>query len=348
MSNQWCPRFRRVLVAGAAIVGLASLPAKAQQVTNPSPAQAATDVEPTSPISASFRSQNGVSVRPETVRVFLNGREVTSEAVITRDFFTYRPPQPLPSGRHEVLLEFTNTQGVTRRVSWSFTVGSPVRASIDLVDHNAGHRPLSAGEILLVTVKGTPSSRVTVYLVQDGRQVQTLQAREVSRGTYVVNVLVEPKDATREGIVIARLENNGQVRFMTAEQPARLIEGAGGGIQRLAAQEVSATAPVPSLVPQITNLRDGDRVAGPSFTLQGTTAPNASVRVTVTASTSVGGILSAQQTVMNQTVQADGQGRFTITVRPPIPAAGTVYQVNLTATSGSQTSPTVTLRLTQQ
>jgi uncharacterized membrane protein len=101
-------------------------------------------------------------------------------------------------------------------------------------------------------------------------------------------------------------------------------------------------------VPQITNLRDGDRVAGPSFTLQGTPAPNASVRVTATASTSLEGILSAQQTVMNQTVQADGQGRFTITVRPPIPAAGTVYQVNLTATSGSQTSPTVTLRLTQQ
>jgi hypothetical protein len=92
MSNQRCPWFRRVLVAGAAIVELAGLPAKAQQVTNPSPAQAATDVEPTSPISASFRSQNGVSVRPEAVRVFLNGREVTSEAVITRDFFTYRSP----------------------------------------------------------------------------------------------------------------------------------------------------------------------------------------------------------------------------------------------------------------
>jgi hypothetical protein len=101
-------------------------------------------------------------------------------------------------------------------------------------------------------------------------------------------------------------------------------------------------------LPQITNLRDGDRVSGSSFTLQGTTAPNASVRVNVTASTSLGGIISAQQTVTTQTVQADAQGRFTITVRPPIPASGTVYQVNLTATSGNQTSPTVTLRLTQQ
>ena len=44
MSNQRCPWFRRVLVAGAAIVGLAGLPAKAQQVTDPSPAQAATDL----------------------------------------------------------------------------------------------------------------------------------------------------------------------------------------------------------------------------------------------------------------------------------------------------------------
>jgi hypothetical protein len=340
--------FPRALVMGAAVVGLSGLPARAQQITDPSPAQAATNVEPTSPISASFRSQDGVSVRPETVRVFVDGKDVTAESVITRDFFTYRPSQPLPPGRREVLLEFTNTQGVTRRVTWSFTVGNPVRASIDLVDHNAGNRPLAAGEILLVTVKGTPSSRVTVYLVQDGRQVQTLPAQEVSSGTYVVNALIEPKDATREGIVIARLENGGQVRFMTAEQPARLIEGAAGGIQRLATQEVAATISLSSLLPQITNLRDGDRVSGSSFTLQGTTAPNASVRVNVTASTSLGGIISAQQTVTNQTVQADAQGRFTVTVRPPIPASGTVYQINLTATSGNQTSPTVTLRLTQQ
>lgn len=348
MSDNLYSWFPRALVMGAAVVGLSGLPARAQQITDPSPAQAATNVEPTSPISASFRSQDGVSVRPETVRVFVDGKDVTAESVITRDFFTYRPSQPLLPGRREVLLEFTNTQGVTRRVTWSFTVGNPVRASIDLVDHNAGNRPLAAGEILLVTVKGTPSSRVTVYLVQDGRQVQTLPAQEVSSGTYVVNALIEPKDATREGIVIARLENGGQVRFMTAEQPARLIEGAAGGIQRLATQEVAATISLSSLLPQITNLRDGDRVSGSSFTLQGTTAPNASVRVNVTASTSLGGIISAQQTVTNQTVQADAQGRFTVTVRPPIPASGTVYQINLTATSGNQTSPTVTLRLTQQ
>lgn len=348
MSDNLYSWFPRALVIGAAVVGLSGLPARAQQITDPSPAQAATNVEPTSPISASFRSQDGVSVRPETVRVFVDGQDVTSQSVITRDFFTYRPAQPLPPGRREVLLEFTNTQGVTRRVTWSFTVGSPVRASIDLVDHNAGNRPLAAGEILLVTVKGTPSSRVTVYLVQDGQRVQTLPAQEVSSGTYVVNALIEPKDVTREGIVIARLENGGQVRFMTAEQPARLIEGATGGIQRLTTQEVSATISPSSLLPQITNLRDGDRVSGSSFTLQGTTAPNASVRVNVTASTSLGGIISAQQTVTNQTVQADAQGRFTVTVRPPIPASGTVYQINLTATSGNQTSPTVTLRLTQQ
>jgi hypothetical protein len=351
MSDNLYSWFPRALVIGAAVVGLSSLPARAQQITDPSPAQAATNVEPGSPISASFRTQDGVSVRPETVKIFVDGQDVTSQSVITRDFFTYRPAQPLPAGRREVLLEFTNTQGVTRRVTWSFNVGSPIRASIDLVDHNAGNRPLAAGEILLVTVQGTPSSRVTVYLVQDGRQVQTLQAQEVSSGTYVVNALIEAKDTTREGIVVARLENSGQVRFMTAEQPARLIEGATGGVQRLTTQEVSATVSTPAsnpLLPQVTNVRDGDRVSGSSFTLQGTTAPNASVRVNVTASTSLGGIISAQQTVANQTVQADAQGRFTVTVRPAIPASGTVYQVNLSATSGNQTSPTVTLRLTQQ
>jgi hypothetical protein len=104
MSDNLYSWFPRALVIGAAVVGLSSLPARAQQITDPSPAQAATNVEPTSPISASFRSQDGVSVRPETVRVFLDGQDVTSQSVITRDFFTYRPAQPLPPGRREVLL----------------------------------------------------------------------------------------------------------------------------------------------------------------------------------------------------------------------------------------------------
>lgn len=79
MSDNLYSWFPRALVMGAAVVGLSGLPARAQQITDPSPAQAATNVEPTSPISASFRSQDGVSVRPETVRVFVDGKKDPAE-----------------------------------------------------------------------------------------------------------------------------------------------------------------------------------------------------------------------------------------------------------------------------
>jgi hypothetical protein len=345
----------QTLIIGAATVALAGVPTAvhAQQITDPSPAQAATNVDPASPISASFRAVSGVGVRPETVKILVDNQDVTSQSVVTKEFFSYRPVNPLPAGPHQVLLEFTNTQGVTRRVSWSFNVGSPIKANIDSVVHNAGNRPLAAGEILLITVTGTPASKVTVYMAQDGKQLQTLPGQEVEPGVYVVNALIEAKDTTKEGIVVARLENSGQVRFATAEQAAKLIVGATSGVQKLTSQDVSSSvstpvATTPSLQPQLTNYRDGDQVSGSSFTLQGTTAPNATVTIKVTSDTNLGGIISAQQTIANQTVQANSQGQFSFTVRPPVPASGTSYRINLTGTSAGQTSPTVTYQLVQQ
>ncbi|MDX2273256.1 MAG: hypothetical protein NW237_15085 [Cyanobacteriota bacterium] len=346
--------FAQAVLVTATAVSLASWPTvvRAQQITDPSPAQAATNVVPESPISASFRAVDGVAVRPETVKILVDNRDVTAQSVITKDFFSYRPTTPLSLGRHEVLLEFTNTQGVTRRVAWGFEVGNPIKATIDSVVHNAANRALAAGEIMLVTVKGTPASKVNVYLVQDGQKVQNLTAQEVDPGIYVVNALIESKDTTKEGILIARLENSGQVKFATAEQAVRLVQGATAGVQRLTTQEVNASLAQQltgnQLQPQITNYRDGDRISGSSFVLQGKTLPNASVQVKVNAENNLGGIISAQRTLVNQSVQANSQGIFSITITPSVPAAGTVYRVEMKSTANGQTSPTVSLQLVQQ
>lgn len=329
------------LVVGAALVGLAGSPVRAQQITDPSPGVGANDVEPTTPITATFRDSNGVTIRPETVKVFVNDRDVTSEAVITRDFFSYRPTQPLTAGENNVLLEFTNSQGTTRRVTWSFNVGTPVRASIESVSHNASTRPLAANEILLITVNGTPSSDVNVLLIQDSQRVSRLETREVSPGTYVANALVNAQDRTREGILVARLENSGQVRFVTAEQPVQLIEGATTTPQTLTSQEVSATVqPQVSLQPRLTNFNDGDPVNSNSFTLQGQTQPNASVQIEVKAELSVGGLVTTTRTLLTRTVNANSEGSFSLPVTDALGASGTIYQIRMVATAGGQSRST--------
>ncbi len=339
-----------IVVAGALLTGSFASPVSAQQVTNPNPAVSAEEVEPTSPISASFKPINGQAVVPNTVKVFVDDEDVTAGSVITGDFFSYRPTDPLSPGEHTVLVEFENDRGVLRRVTWSFEVGTPITATIESVVHNAGSRPLAAGEILLTTVTGTPASDVTVFLIQDGRQVQTLVTDEVSSGTYVANVLVEAKDSTEEGIVVARLENSGQVRFATAEQPAQLIQGAETETQTLTSVEIAGDGDTSggSLTPRLTSHENGDRITGRSFTLSGETLPNATVQVLVDAERSVGGFVSAKATIVDQAVQADANGRFSLAVTPLAPTSGTVYNITMQATSGDQSSQRVTLQLTQQ
>lgn len=345
-------RLSRGLLVGLSAVSLAMLPiaAQAQRITNPSPSQGARNVEPASSISASFEELAGVTVRPETVKVTVDGRDVTRQSVITADFFSYRPASELSPGKHDILLEFTNSRNVPQRVTWSFEVGTPVRAEIESVTHNGANRALAAGEIMLVTVNGTPGSDVTVFLVQDGQRLQTLEAEEVSAGVFVVNVLVESKDSTQEGIVVARLANSGQVRFATADQPLQLVTGA-TAVQQLTTEEDGSSTgadAASALQPVVTNYNDGDSVSGSSFTVEGRTEPNASVQIKATSVTSLAGIIGAQQTLANQTVQADADGNFSLRMRPTIVTSGSTYTIELTGIQGDTTSPTTTIKLRQQ
>ncbi|MEN9204366.1 MAG: hypothetical protein Q6J68_02050 [Thermostichales cyanobacterium SZTDM-1c_bins_54] len=347
--------FRFLSLAGlTGLVGLTSLlglPALAQVITDPSPEQGATAVEADTSISAIFRPDSmGVTLDPRSLRVFLNDRDITNDSVITKDFFSYRPERPLTPGNYQVVLQFNNSQGQSRRVGWNFTVGSSGPLAIDDIAHNAGNRPLRPGEVMAVTVNGTPGSQVKLFLIRDGQTVQPLpDAQEIAPGTYVSNIVVQEANSTREGILVARLQRGNQVRFATAQRPIRLVVGARPG-QQLTGPTATPAPVANPLQPRLTNLNDGDRISGAAFTLQGLTAPNAQVRIRVDATTPIGGgFLTATQTIVNDVlVTADSQGVFSYVVRPPIPVPNTTYQVNLTGIQGGQTSSTITVRLVQQ
>ncbi|GAB4212514.1 MAG: hypothetical protein OHK0012_06910 [Synechococcales cyanobacterium] len=324
---------------------------QAQIITDPNPEQSATGIEGDTSISAIFRPDNGVTLDPRTLKVFLNDRDVTSESVITKDFFSYRPQSPLTAGNYQVVLQFNNSQGQSRRVGWSFAVGSTGPVAIESLSHNAGNRPLRVGEVLAVTVRGTPGSQVGFFVVKEGQGVQALPAaQEISPGVYVSNVVIQDSFSTREGTLIARLQRGNQVRFTSADRPLRLVVGGRPGQQLGSPTTSTPTATPGTLQPRLTNLQEGDRISGSSFTLQGLTAPNAQVRIRVEATTPIGGgFLTATQTIVNDVViNADSQGVFSYAVRPPVPVPNTTYQVNLTGIGGGQTSSTVTVRLIQQ
>ena len=355
------PRFVlvRTIVASniAALLTLSTLalptPLRAQRITSPSPAINAVDVEPSSAISVTFQPENGATIRPNTVKIFLDDTDVTAEAVITSDFLSYRPASDLSPGEHTVRLQFTNSAGDDRQAQWSFSVGSQIVADIESVSHNGANEPLAAGESLLVSVNGTPDSAVSVFLVRDGSTVKSLDTDEVSPGVYVASLPVTDADLTDEGIVVARLEKDSQIRFATADQPLTLVAETAATAEEVeseSTEEVATGEVTPdALQPKVTSHEDGNRVSGSSFKLEGTTAPNASVQIIGTAENSLGGLISTQRTLVNRTVQADEEGNFSLNVSSGLATiSGSVYTFELTGSAGGVTSATTTLELIQE
>ncbi len=99
-----------------------------------------------------------------------------------------------------------------------------------------------------------------------------------------------------------------------------------------------ASGPLPL---QIISHSNGATVdASGTLTLAGRTVPNATVRVQIESVASFGGLLGVSQPVMDQTVQADRNGNFSVSLNPgPIAMIpGGRWDVRMTATSGTQTA----------
>ena len=73
-------------------------------------------------VSGNFEDRGGSGVDPNSVRILLSGRNVTAEANVTPESFSYRGP--LPPGRHTVDVTARDRAGNTVRRSWSFDVVS--------------------------------------------------------------------------------------------------------------------------------------------------------------------------------------------------------------------------------
>jgi hypothetical protein len=81
-------------------------------------------------ISATFDDSGGVGVNPKTVRVLLDGKDVTQGSTITPQFLTYRAAPA--AGPHQVQVSAQDNAGNAMRQTWNFTVGQPAAAAVPL------------------------------------------------------------------------------------------------------------------------------------------------------------------------------------------------------------------------
>lgn len=128
-------------------------------ITNLTPREGDTVSGPATVISGSFRDRGGAGVDPNTVRIMLSGRNVTGDAQVTPDSFTYRAP--LPPGRHTVDVVARDNAGNTVRRTWSFEVASgPAQVPIQILSHvNNGQVD---GNVTHVRGRTAPMAEITV------------------------------------------------------------------------------------------------------------------------------------------------------------------------------------------
>lgn len=347
-------------IGALSIAGLSHRPALAQRVVDVTPGVSSEEVSADALISGVFDTSSG-SIDVSSVRLLVDGQDVTGSSAITANFFSYRPTQPLSPGQHQVQVEYTNAQGVTRVASWSFSVERPQAAlSINSVTHNATE-PLAQDATLLATVSGTPGVEAAVLLIENGNVVREVQAQEVSTGVYVASYTPAASSVGTETIAIGQLQRGDQKIFAAAEQPITITAST-------AAPEVTdvetstpetpapetATAPenVVPLQPEFTSHSNGDEISSEGFTLMGRTQPNATVDITVESITGVAGgfiSLGSGSALVDTTVTADINGDFSVSVPAPfVLNSDTRYEVEATARLGNQTSTTTRLNLEQQ
>ncbi len=121
------------------------------------PAPGATIVNRFAVISAQFSR----SVEPGSVRVLLDGGDVTSQSGVSPTGFSYKPPAPLDFGAHTVRVTGRIVPGARFDRSWSFTVRRSGQPGIQItIDQPAPNAPVA--RTFLLSGNTAPNASVEV------------------------------------------------------------------------------------------------------------------------------------------------------------------------------------------
>lgn len=196
---------------------------------------------------------------------------------------------------------------------------------------------LEPGRELHFRVVGAPGADAWLDIPGVIRGVDLSEVRPgVYEGTYTIRRR-DDLDAFRNAVATLRNGNQKVTARADLRGEDRDTLGRDRDRDERAGDRIASTV----LPLQITSHSNNMAVdANGNLAIQGRTVPFANVHVHVDAVASLGGVLGLNQPVVDQAVQADRQGYFSVAVPPRggLPIPGTRYDVRVTATSGSQTA----------
>lgn len=237
-------------------------------------------------ISAVFED-SGSGIWPPSMRLIVNGRDVSKEARVTAHFVSYTPAEPLPPGETRVVLAIDDKTTNEARTEWKFDVlAGDTNAGIRSVKQNAG-KTLEPGDVLHVEMDGVPGGTGTFSL----GNIKGVRLTESPAGHYATDYTIRKGDDVQNATLSTNLVlPDGQKFTRQAEKVVTVNTG-------------KPTAPV-IIYPNKT-----DALSSP-LVIRGKATPNTQVRVKVDYSSKFLGLLPVQGTAADAIVTADKNGNW--------------------------------------
>ena len=267
-------------------------------------------------ISAQFNR----NARPGTVRVWLDGNDITGRCAISAGGFSYRPPAPLSFGAHRVRVAGLAADGSGFDRAWSFTTsGAPPPVSpIDLNSQN----PAPGANV---------TNRFVTISANFSRQVDGSSVRVFIDGVNRSN---------QSGISGSGFSFKPPAPLDFGSHKVRVTGNGIGGLAFDRSWNFTVIRSAPAIHLTITQ-PIANAPVGQTFTIRGNTVANGRIAVTAGASPDTTGQFSGNTT-------AGPAGNFSISVSLNTLMGQSSVKVRITATdpaTGATTSQVLQLRL---
>ena len=262
-----------------------SVDAMSPRIREAAPEDGAKVNDPRPNISAVFEDQ-GSGIDRGSVHLLVNGRDVTADATVTRDFISYKPADPLSAGQQQVELKVMDVAGNHKDAHWAFTEQPRAAGGIKTVMDDINHT-LQPGDTMHVELNGSPGGKATFSV----GNIQNVPMREVQPGHYARDYTIRRGDDFSDKPIAYRL--------VTAE---------GEKFEQASSRAVKVNMGKPT-APIVVSPGPNQAPSNPLI-VRGTATPNSKVHVKVDYRNRVFGLVAVQGTAADTTVTADKNGNW--------------------------------------
>jgi hypothetical protein len=189
-------------------------------------------------------------VDPRTVRLMVNGADVTARLSVTDTVAAYNPPAPFRPGPVHARVSLADRNGNVHRSEWTFMV-EPGDGLINSVTVNPT-KPLRRGDLLTVVVSGAPGGTATFAIaglsgkfpLRESPQtpglyfgsLEAVQGRQLAGAGLLVSLTLKGRTVSMPAAIPVTLMTAPPEPLSATVSPERVAGSGGGGTLRATLQ----------------------------------------------------------------------------------------------------------------